>query len=404
MKKTALLTLLISILLLTGCQDPIYEAIRGDVEPEEATVSGNIGQITRYTASGTEFLVLAADDGLRYKFKDDNHHDAWKTYSIPFSLHHYDFFSSSHEGSQILAVLADSTTLYLIAATYTNTSSEGLSYPDVIELWGKNITASGKVWNSAGDWTKITDSRAANNLFPIQQDDDTNFFYSYFNVFQTNAPKTANRKAYICTHNSDRTAFLYYQLNGLNQPSQISVTPIDPEPSSGSDYHPYAKSAVYFDGDVKFFTSSTATTDESYTADAEHYYYTNNDDRIYYASTTNPQPASFTANTKYVISNLATTADSILIGYGNLTGGSTGGIDRAILNNGVPVRLAEFETNAQFQMTSSYCVLALVNATPDQTELNSELYASISFSGTSYNFNSVGLWSYYPERGNWNRE
>ena len=67
MKKTALLTLIASILLITSCQEPIFEAIREDVEPEEATVSGNITSITRYTANGTEFLALAADGGLKYK-------------------------------------------------------------------------------------------------------------------------------------------------------------------------------------------------------------------------------------------------------------------------------------------------------------------------------------------------
>ena len=37
-------------------------------------------------------------------------------------------------------------------------------------------------------------------------------------------------------------------------------------------------------------------------------------------------------------------------------------------------------------------------------EIDSDLYASISFAGTSLNFSNIGLWSYYPDRGNWNRE
>ena len=64
----------------------------------------------------------------------------------------------------------------------------------------------------------------------------------------------------------------------------------------------------------------------------------------------------------------------------------------------------DFETNAKFQITSSYIVLTLLNATPDQKELDSALYASITFTGGSYNFDNIGLWSYYPERENWNRE
>ena len=30
--------------------------------------------------------------------------------------------------------------------------------------------------------------------------------------------------------------------------------------------------------------------------------------------------------------------------------------------------------------------------------------ATITFSGSTYNFDNIGLWSYYPARGNWNRE
>ena len=93
MKKIAILTLMTSLLLFTGCWSPIYEAIREDVKPEDPTVSGNIGTITRYTAGGTEYLFLAADDGLRYKQKDKNSHGEWGTYSIPFGLHSYDFDS-----------------------------------------------------------------------------------------------------------------------------------------------------------------------------------------------------------------------------------------------------------------------------------------------------------------------
>ena len=61
------------------------------------------------------------------------------------------------------------------------------------------------------------------------------------------------------------------------------------------------------------------------------------------------------------------------------------------------------------KLTSSYNILATLNATPDKTEAESSLYASINFYGTgssssSVSYTDVGLWSYYPSRGNWNRE
>ncbi|WP_074931451.1 hypothetical protein [Treponema bryantii] len=384
-----------SLLLFTGCWSPIYEAIREDVKPEDPTVSGNIGTITRYTAGGTEYLFLAADDGLRYKQKDKNSHGEWGTYSIPFGLHSYDFDSSSHSGEQILSVLANSTTLYLVTAVYEHTSTEGLSYPSNIKLWGKT--------DGNDSWTLITENNS--DLFPVTYNSSSTYYDSNFRVFQTNAPQKAHREAFIRAYDSENSAYKYYKLNGLSVPAEITIATssiIDPEPSSDEGYTPVASSAAYFNGEVKFFTSPVSTTNETYTTDATYCYYTNGDSSIYYTNGSTTKKSDTSGDT--VISALATCADSILVGYGKSSTGTSGGIDRILLTDGVPGAIAAFETNAQFQITSSYMVLALVNASPEKKEIESSLYASITFAGASYNFDNVGLWSYYPERGNWNRE
>jgi len=402
MKKNALLTLIASFLLFTGCQDPIYEAIRQDVKPEEATVSGNIGTITRYTAGNEEFLFLAADDGLRYKHKDNSSHGSWGSYSVPFSLHAYDFDSSSHNGEQIISVVANSTTLYIFTAVYDYTSTEGTSYPSNIKLYGKNITANGTNLSSDGDWTLITENNS--NLFPITTNDE-GYYETQFGVFQTNAPIKAHREAYIRSYDSENTAYHYYKLDGLSAPNEITIATseiIDPEPSTDDSYVPVARSAVYFNGGIKFLTSYVATTNETYSTEASYYYYTNNDSKLYYNN--GSQASYINANTSYDILSLATCADSILIGYGNISNGEAGGIDKANLANGVPTELASFSTNAQFQLIASFIIPVLLNATPEQEELESNLYATVTFTGSGNNFSSIGLWSYYPGRGNWNRE
>ena len=399
MKKISLLLITVFLFIISGCQDPIFEAVREDVEPEEATVSGNITSITRYTAGGTEYLVLAADGGLRYKNKDSNHHDAWHSYGVSFSLHSYDFDSSSHTGRQILTVLADSTTLYLITAEYSHTTTEGLSYPSDIELWAKNVTGNGKRFLKGENWTKI-DTEI--DLFPTHVDSTTKFYKSDFNVFQTNAPIQAHRAAFICSHKSD--GYHYYRLNGLSEPVEFTISElIDPSNSSS----PHARSAAYFNGEIRFFTAPAATTNETYDSEATYCYYTNGDTRLYYTDGDFIfDEAHYTTGGIYhKISALATTADSILIGYGNPSNGGSGGIDRVKLFSGKPNdSTSSFKTNAKFQITDSYMVLTLLNATPEKNETDSSLYASITFAGTNYNFESVGLWSYYPNRGNWNRE
>ena len=402
MKKTVLFTLITSILLFTGCQDPIFESIRQDVEPEEATVSGNISTITRYTAGGKEFLALAADDGLRYKFKDYNTHGEWNTYPLPFALHAYDFNSSSHSGEQALAVVANSTTLYVISASYSHTTVEGLSYPSEIKLWGKNIKAKGDEWDESGNWKLITKDQ---KYFPIVLDSYGKHYQSRFGIMQTNAPIQAHREAFLRVVNPDNeSTYAYYRLNGLNAPEEYTLDPndiIDPEDSPESSYIPIARSVVYFNGELKFFSSPTATTNETYTDEASFIYYTNGDEKLYYDDGTGPGSINTSG---YVISSLAACKDAILVGYGNFTAGSAGGIDKVSLKNGKPHKVVDFDTNAKFQITNSYMVLALLNATPEKKEIDSDLYASITFAGTALNFSNIGLWSYYPDRGNWNRE
>lgn len=397
MKKIFLFTFVTSLFIFMGCQNyDIYKALREDVKPETATVSGNIGTITRYTASGTEFLVVAADSGLRYKLKDDNSHGAWKTYPLPFSLHTYDFDSSSHTGEQLISVLANENTLYILSASYYNTTAEGISYPSSIKLWGKQIIANGDEWNEDTEWVLIVEDDF--DLFPIYEYSD-DYYFSEFRVFQTNAPKKAHRAAFIRTYDAERKKYIYHKLVGTKYPVEFTLKDsdiIDPDPSTDEDYQPGALSAVYFKNGIKFFVGPVATTNETYQNEASYYYYTNGDNKLIASNGSNNthEMDFYTA-----ISALATTADSILVGYNNY-----GGIDRATLENGIPKEQAPFETNAQYQITDSYIVLSLLNASPEQKELDSALYASVTFTGASYNFDNVGLWSYYPERGNWNRE
>ena len=73
MKKINKITTILFLPLLmifSSCFDPIFYEVRRDVAPESATVSGNIGQITRFTMNGEEYLFLSADGGLRYKKAD----------------------------------------------------------------------------------------------------------------------------------------------------------------------------------------------------------------------------------------------------------------------------------------------------------------------------------------------
>lgn len=380
--KIAALLSLPFLMLLSSCMDPIFYELRKDVKPETATVSGNISTVTRFTEGNVEYLYTAADKGLRRKRADNESHDSWSEKDIPFSLIAFDWDSTSFTGEQLLAVLANSDTLYLISVDYSTTGTEGNTNPSKLNLWGKQ---------SGGSWKKIDFS------FPLGYNYESQKFVSLFSVFQTNSPKAAHRHAYICKRVDGE--YKCFELKGLDAPEEITISKVEDGKVGDRIY-----SAAYFDGGVKFFTSHAVTTNETYTSNATRLYYADGED-LYYSDNGKYAKA---LDSDRVISALTTCKDSILIGYGDITNTSSeyGGIGRASLDeNGIPASsTSSFSTNAAFQITSAYAVLTLLNATPEKNETDSALYASITFSSSNGLHENIGLWSYYPGRGNWNRE
>ena len=383
------------IMLFSSCFDPIFYEVRRDVEPESATVSGNIGQITRFTMNGEEYLFLSADGGLRYKKVANETHGSWGTMSLPFSLLSYNYDNSSMDNYQLCGVYADSTTLYLVAIPYVTSGSETTTNPSTLKIWASNTP------DDVASWELIDISSIS---FDYSQDESTELYSSLFYFFQTNAPIAAHRHVYFRTYtkaeNEESKSYKYFELIGKAKPTEITNEVLANIVDDGSS----ANSAAYFDG-IKYFSSKVVVTDETYNDDAEHVYYGNGSD-LYYYSTADGYKRSCSAGK--IISALAVTNDSILIGLGNLMSksDSSGGIKRVLLANGIPAdSTSDFDSNADFQITTSYKVMALLNATPEKTEAESALYAAITcgYSSSGLEANK-GLWSYYPARGNWNRE
>ena len=383
------------IMLFSSCFDPIFYEVRRDVEPESATVSGNIGQITRFTMNGEEYLFLSADGGLRYKKVANETHGSWGTMSLPFSLLSYNYDNSSMDNYQLCGVFADSTTLYLVAIPYVTSGSETTTNPSTLKIWASNTP------DDVESWELINISSIS---FDYSQDESTELYSSLFYFFQTNAPQKDHRHVYFRTYtkaeNEESKSYKYFELIGKAKPTEITNEVLANIVDDGSS----ANSAAYFDG-IKYFSSKVVVTDETYNDDADYVYYGNGSD-LYYYSTADGYKRSCSAGK--TISALAVTNDSILIGLGNLLSksDSSGGIKRVLLANGIPAdSTSDFDSNADFQITTSYKVMALLNATPEKTEAESALYAAITcgYSSSGLEANK-GLWSYYPARGNWNRE
>ena len=239
---------------------------------------------------------------------------------------------------------------------------------------GLNLPDAATLWCYDGSWDEVSTPE----LLP-----------GNFNIFCTNDVENNNRSAYL------RIGDKVYKLSG--------TTFNESNPQDGN-----YNSVVSGDNDI--FFESTASVKNG------NYIYWGEGSKLYYSNdTSNPkaeEKKTLALDAGTDISCLAVTSDSILIGRGDFSNSliSKGGIAKTSLDSdGKPGNsLESFSTNATSQLASVYQIYTLLVANPEQTELDASIYASMGFKGsgssTSVSYDNIGLWSYYPARGNWNRE
>ena len=420
-KITMGLLLALAAIQFTSCgYEPVFYGIMHDVLPEEATVTGNINSIARCSVSSTEYLFLSNGGSLVYKPLNSNKHGEWtnKNIKLPFKPHHYNYFATSsegegHKGQQILQVLSDSTNIYLLTANYKQDDQYGTVNPDTIYLWTCSLSDifSGK----SSDWKNIAENNK--DKFPTKQNSSISQFVMNFYLFSTNTPQTDHRKAYLAVKKSDGAD--YYELNGastnLDSPMEINVSQIRKVNSSSKRIH-----SSFFLGITQYFSDSlvVATNETTKNSSVVCLAGVTNEElstkNLYTLTTADSDEPEGLTDVGSPVASLAFTADSLLIGKGSYASISTGegGISRILLKddgNGVMLpekKTAGFETNAKYQFTSSYILMTLLCADPSKPEKDASLYTTTTYRGTggTASFKDIGLWSYYPSRGNWNRE
>ena len=408
MKRILFFSTILSSLILASCFNPVYYEIRKDVKPEEGTISGNISQITRTTVDDKEFLVLYANEGIRYKQKDLSEHGEWKIFDNPPCAKSvvFDKINQKYVGEQVVSIFSDKDTLFAITAKYKYNTELGTTNVDYMKVYGTQLhldetDSSGHTWSTNNEWTLIIDD-TEKKIFPFAgADSSSDYQSSEFAIFQTNSPIPEHRKVFIRSGKSNPT---YYELSGIQQPVTTNVIITGKE----SDI---ANSAVYFNGEVLFFESLASTTNETYDSEATRFYFGKNNE-LYANKSANSKETDKYCDAEHTISSLAVCADAILIGRGRFGNDSTttGGITKTSLDeSGTPgTSLVSFDTNASFQLSTAYLINCIVNSSPEKSETESSFYSSVSIKGTATStgasFRNLGLWSYYPSRGNWNRE
>lgn len=115
--------------------------------------------------------------------------------------------------------------------------------------------------------------------------------------------------------------------------------------------------------------------------------------------------------------SIAVTSDSLLLGTGsnrsyNSSASNGSGVVRIEIDQstGKPAETkpVSFETNAGSVMRDPYILRALLAVDPSKKETETSIYSSMDYiyTATSAGTNSTnrGLWAYYPEKREWNRE
>ena len=407
---TAGLLLTFAAAHFTSCgYEPVFYGIMHDVLPEAATVTGNINAIARCTVGSDEYLFVSNGGSLLYKSIDANQHGAWTNSGIalPFAPHHYNYNATAyegegHQGQQILYVLSDKDFIYLLTANYTQDDEYGVGVPDTVFLWA--CALSDVLTGDSSKWKTITTNKSDTLTLETTTDTSTTQFVMDFYLFSSNAPQKNHRTAYLAIRDSGSVN--YYTLNGQSAPTSKTITNKKLTNNDASEIH----SVFFFGGNEYFSDSYVVATNETKDEPADVAVLASSD-ALYKLTDASANPTSFISIGSPVAS-LAFTNDSLLVGKGSYTSSytSNGGISRILLNSsGVPQSsTAAFTNNAPYQFTSSYILMTLLCADPSKDEAQASIYATITYRGssgsTSATFNDIGLWSYYPARGNWNRE
>lgn len=374
-------------LFFTGCQDVIYAKIMNEVTLDDATISGSVNSIVRYTLNGTECIFIE-NGNIYYKTASSSSHETWNKCMNGLTSVSYDYYGKAFNGTQIIKLAAGSTYLYALGITYEEDEDEGENIASAEYLYYYN----GTTWSQV-DYSVPTGSTSTSTSPTI---------------FCTNTPNPAYRKAYL------RTSSGVFQLK--DDTVTPTVTLIDSSATSScSAIYDYSSGNVYFRDNWATGCNATASTksesdgNTSLTVDGTaggtpiRYYYASGD-TLYHSDNPSDFPSSSSSDLGITdIISMAVASNAILLG----TNG--GGLYKVSNSSGVPGSgIEDFSTNADSALGSPYRILVMLTVDPSATETGATMYASADFTGTSSSstgdYDDIGLWSYYPGRGNWNRE
>ena len=437
MKKIFLsISIAAAVFGFTSCYDAIFYNIRTEVPLEDGVINGYTNSIVRYQEpDGTEFLYLQNGNVYYKQISDDTdkkiltknqNHDKWtKDSSAPEGIS-YSYFDQEFSGTYSCKLASDSNYVYLLGAT-----------PEYDESSSRNILKNFKLYcySKENGWKSVDAVNTILKKYESTLAEDKYMMDSSIQLFCTNTPQNAHRKAYIRigggspyyswmsdkqTYGSDFTVkdgvmnCGIIELNGTDT-DIANVVPLGDgkigtleKTGAGKD----TTSAVYANNTVYFLDYLASSTNETKNEDADYIYF-GNGKTLYWFNTASvssvtdldAEPVGKSTGCADSILSMCVTNDSIILGT------YEEGAYRIKTNSGKPeTSTSDFTTNADSVMYNPYIVRMLFCTDPSlgETDDGSALYSALQFqyteSSASASYKNVGLWSYYKARGNWNKE
>ena len=442
MKKIFLsISIAAAVFGFSGCYDAIFYNIRNEVPLEDGVINGYTNSIVRYQEpDGTEFLYLQNGNVYYKQISDDKdkkiltknqNHDKWtKDSSAPEGIS-YSYFDQEFSGTYSCKLASDSNYVYLLGAT-----------PEYDESSSRNILKNFKLYcySKESGWQSVEAVNEILGYYESTLDEDKYMMDSSIQLFCTNTPQNAHRKAYIRigggspyyswmsdkqTYGSDFTVkdgvmnCGIIELNGTDT-DIANVVPLGDgkigtleKTGAGKD----TTSAVYANNTVYFLDYLASSTNETKNKEAD-YIYLGNGKTLYWFETASvssvtaldAEPVGKSTGCAADILSMCVTNDSIILGT------YEEGAYRIKTNSGKPeTSTSDFTTNADSVMYNPYIVRMLFCTDPSlgETADGSALYSALQFryteSSASASYKNVGLWSYYNSkenghRNNWNKE
>ena len=370
--------LTVTAILASSCHNNIYEMINQEVKLETNGIRGDINNIVRFKEH------IYCSNGRLYQ-KDAVASSENKKYNEQWSRATTEGFPS---GNTAPYIAADANYLYAIVITWKTDND------------GENVQATRDIYctEDGSEWKKVDLSDLIGEN-PVISDNKSSV-QLILSLNPSEDGKSGKKQAFAVLGKKNGSSMEYgiYQLNGTELPTKISE---GKEAHIDGDLPKYVasyKDKLYFSTNPILEGADKGNGEES-----DSYLYYASGSTLYFADDWNKF-----ANLKNLsgvdvgetIQSLALTKDTIVVGTGN--GLKHVSIDKEPGKLGDPI---QFKNSAS--VSSSYSVPVVFVLDSSESEENTDIYMALTARSSSSShalFDDMGLYSYYPDRGTWNKD